>query len=307
MLESDVDMKVDLGFIKLKNPVIAASGTFGYGDEAAEYIDISKLGGVVTKGLSIRPCQGNPPPRIYETACGMLNSIGLENIGVERFITERLPKIKNLDTVIIVNIFGETIEEYVQVAKRLRGIKEIAAVEINISCPNVKKGGILFGTEPGLSAQVTEGVLKESDKPVIVKLTPNVTDIIVIAKAVERAGANAISLINTIRGMAVDVENRRPFLSNIYGGLSGPAIKPVALYLTYQVAQNVSIPVIGGGGIVDYKDALEFLIVGAKAIQVGTANLINPAVSLDIIDGLRDYCLRNHIPDIEQVIGSLKV
>ncbi|RLB12025.1 MAG: dihydroorotate dehydrogenase [Deltaproteobacteria bacterium] len=305
MLESGINLEVDLGFVKLKNPVIAASGTFGYGDEIAEHVDVSRLGGFVTKGLSIRPREGNPPPRICETPCGILNSIGLENIGIERFITDKLPRIKDLNTAIIVNIFGEGLEEYARAAEMLKGIKEIAAIEINISCPNVKKGGILFGTDPKLSAQVTEAVLKNSDKPVIVKLSPNVTDITVIAKAVEKAGAHAISLINTLRGMAIDIEGRRPVLGNIQGGLSGPAIKPVALYLTYQVVQNVNIPVIGGGGIVDYKDALEFLIVGARAVQVGTANLIDPRTTHQIIDGIKNYCLKSSISDIQEIIGSL--
>ena len=306
MLGSVVNLEVDLGFMQLKNPVIAASGTFGYGDEAKQYMDVSRLGGFVTKGLSIKPKEGNPPPRICETPCGMLNSIGLENIGVEKFITEKLPKIRELNTAIIVNIFGETEEEYAMVAEKLRRCEGISAIEINISCPNVKKGGILLGTDPEISARVTDMVLKKSDKPVIVKLTPNVTDITIIAKAVERAGAHAISLINTLRGMAVDIEKRKPVLGNIYGGLSGPAIKPIALALTYQVIQSVSIPVIGGGGIMDYKDALEFLILGARAIQMGTANLIDPTSSIQVIEGIKNYCLENRISDINGIIGSFK-
>ena len=211
MLGRDSRLEIDLGFIKLKNPVIAASGTFGYGEEVSDLINISDLGGFVTKGLSIRPKQGNPPPRICETACGMLNSIGLENIGIERFLKEKLPRIKTYDTAIIVNIFGETVDEYAEAASMLNGVEGISAIEINISCPNVKKGGILFGTDPKLSFQVTEAVLKKSDKPVIVKLTPNVTDITVIAKAVERAGAHAVSLINTLTGMAIDIEKKDLF------------------------------------------------------------------------------------------------
>ncbi len=306
MLGRDSRLEVDLGFIKLKNPVIAASGTFGYGDEIAEFIDPSFLGGFVTKGLSIKPKQGNPPPRTCETACGMLNSIGLENIGIERFLKEKLPKIRAYNTAIIVNIFGESISEYAVAASMLKGVKEISAIEINISCPNVKKGGILFGTDPRLSFQVTEAVLKESDKPVIVKLTPNVTDITVIAKAVEEAGAYAISLINTLTGMAVDIEREKPVLRNITGGLSGPAIKPVALYMTYRVVNSVSIPVIGGGGIMDYKDALEFLIVGAKAVQVGTANLVNPRACINIVEGLNQYCTEKGIERLQDIVGSLR-
>lgn len=300
------NLEVDLGFLRLKNPVIAASGTFGYGDEVRDFVDPSILGGFVTKGLSIRPRKGNPPPRTCETPCGMLNSIGLENIGIDRFLEEKLPKISSLDTAIIVNIFGESIDEYREVAKRLRGVKEISAIEINISCPNVEKGGMIFGKDPYLSSKITEVVLNSSDKPVIVKLSPNVGDIASIAKAVEKAGANAISLINTITGMAVDIETRRPVLGNIYGGLSGPAIKPIALYMTYSVVKSVSIPIIGGGGIMDYRDAMEFLIVGARAVQVGTANLIDPAICAEIIDGIRAYCEEKGIEDINEIIGSLK-
>ena len=306
MLGKDTRLEVDLGFIKLKNPVIAASGTFGYGEEVRNFIDPSLLGGFVTKGLSIKPKQGNPPPRTCETACGMLNSIGLENIGIESFLKEKLPTIRAYDTAVIVNIFGESISEYAEAASMLRGVKEISAIEINISCPNVKKGGMLFGTDPKLSFQVTEAVLKETDKPVIVKLSPNVTDITIIAKAVEEAGAHAISLINTLTGMAVDIEKRKPVLGNIVGGLSGPAIKPVALYMTYRVVNSVSIPVIGGGGIFNYKDALEFLIVGARAVQVGTANLVNPKACLSIIEGLSQYCAEKGIQRIQDIVGSLR-
>ncbi|RLB11215.1 MAG: dihydroorotate dehydrogenase [Deltaproteobacteria bacterium] len=306
MLGKDTRLEVDLGFIKLKNPVIAASGTFGYGEEVRNFIDPSLLGGFVTKGLSIKPKQGNPPPRTCETACGMLNSIGLENIGIESFLKEKLPTIRAYETAVIVNIFGESISEYAEAASMLRGVKEISAIEINISCPNVKKGGMLFGTDPELSFQVTEAVLKETDKPVIVKLSPNVTDITIIAKAVEEAGAHAISLINTLTGMAVDIEKRKPVLGNIVGGLSGPAIKPVALYMTYRVVNSVSIPVIGGGGIFNYKDALEFLIVGARAVQVGTANLVNPKACLSIIEGLSQYCAEKGIQRIQDIVGSLR-
>ena len=307
MLEQTPNLEIDLGFIKLKNPVIGASGTFGYGDEITDFIDPSLLGGFVTKSLSIKERSGNPPPRIYETPCGMLNAIGLENIGIKRFIDEKLPKIGSLNTAIIVSIFGEDVNEFSEAALMLKGIKEISAIEINISCPNVKKGGMLFGIDPVISAKITEAVLKNSDKPVIVKLTPNVTDITVIAKSVENAGAYAISLINTLTGMAIDINTKRPVLANITGGLSGPAIKPVAVYMTYKVVNSVSVPVIAGGGIMDYKDALEFLIVGAKAVQVGTANLINPKACLSIIEGLKNYCIENGIKEISQIIGSIKI
>ncbi len=304
MLGKDIRLEVDLGFIKLKNPLILASGTCGYGDE--EVFDLNKVGGFVTKSLSLNPKKGNPPPRIYETPCGMLNSIGLENIGIERFLKEKLPKLSSLSTAIIVSIYGHSIDEYGEVAKRLRGIKEIAAIEVNISCPNVKEGGIMFGSDPSLSAKIVETVLKNTDRPVIVKLTPNVTDIKPIAKAVESAGADAISLINTLRGMAVDVERRRPVLGNVYGGLSGPAIRPVALYMTYEVVKSVRIPVIGCGGIVDWRSALEFLIVGARAIQIGTANLINPKSAEEILQGIREFCKKREIKDISEIIGSIK-
>ncbi len=304
MLGKDIRLEVDLGFIKLKNPLILASGTCGYGDE--EVFDLNKVGGFVTKSLSLNPKKGNPPPRIYETPCGMLNSIGLENIGIERFLKEKLPKLSSLSTAIIVSIYGHSIDEYGEVAKRLRGIKEIAAIEVNISCPNVKEGGIMFGSDPSLSAKIVETVLKNTDRPVIVKLTPNVTDIKPIAKAVESAGADAISLINTLRGMAVDVERRRPVLGNVYGGLSGPAIRPVALYMTYEVVKSVRIPVIGCGGIVDWRSALEFLIVGARAIQIGTANLINPKSAEEILQGIREFCKKKEIKDISEIIGSIR-
>jgi len=307
MLAETPNLEVDLGFIKLKNPVIAASGTFGYGDEIVDFINPSLLGGFVTKSLSIKPKPGNPHPRTCETPCGMLNAIGLENIGIKRFINEKLPKISSIDTNIIVSIFGENITEFSEAANMLKGIKEISAIEVNISCPNVKKGGMLFGIDPVISAEITESVLKNSDKPVIVKLTPNVTDITIIAKSVEKAGAYAISLINTLTGMAIDINTKRPKLGNITGGLSGPAIKPVAVYMTYKVVNSVNIPVIAGGGIMNYKDALEFLIVGAKAVQVGTANLINPKACLDIIEGLKNYCIENRIKEISQIIGSLKI
>ena len=304
---SDPDMRVRIGPLELRNPVLTASGTFGYGREFYDLVDLSELGGIVVKGLSLKPRPGNPPPRIVETPCGMLNAIGLANIGLEKFLKEKLPWLQKLKTQVIVNIYGHSIEEYSALAAGLKGVEGISAIEVNISCPNVDKGGMAFGTDPDISAQVTEKVLENTDKPVIVKLSPNVTDIRVIAKAVEKAGAHAISLINTLTGMAIDVETRIPELANISGGLSGPAIRPVAVYMVYQVARSVKIPVIGVGGIMDYRNALEFLMAGASAIQVGTANFVDPRVSLKIIEGLKEFCEDQGITKIEEITGSVKV
>jgi dihydroorotate dehydrogenase (NAD+) catalytic subunit len=300
------DLSVRLGSLELKNPVMAASGTFGYGREFESLIDLNLLGAIVVKGLSLEPIPGNPPPRIVETPCGMLNAIGLANIGLREFIEEKLPWFKGLDTQVIVNIYGHSIDEYGELANALKGVEGVSALEVNISCPNVELGGMVFGKDPEVSARVTEKVISNTDKPVIVKLTPNVTDICVLARAVEDSGADIISLINTLTGMAIDIETRFPKLANISGGLSGPAIKPVALYQVWQVVNTVKIPVIGIGGITDYRDALEFLIAGARAIQVGTANFVNPHATLDIIEGLRGYCLEKGIDNINDIIGSLK-
>ena len=300
------DLTTKLGPITLKNPVMTASGTFGYGREYAELVDLGLLGAIVVKGLSLKPRNGNPPPRIWETPSGMLNAIGLANVGVEAFIKEKLPWLRKVDAQIIANIYGHSIEEYEAVASILKGVDGVAAIEVNISCPNVKQGGMAFGTDPVVSARVTEKVLKSTDKPVIVKLTPNVTDISHIAKAVESAGAHGISLINTLTGMAIDTESLKPRLANVWGGLSGPAIRPVAIYMVYRVCQAVKIPVIGMGGIMDARDALEFIIAGAKAIQVGTANFINPKSSIEIIDGLRKYCIEKGIKRIEELVGKVQ-
>jgi dihydroorotate dehydrogenase (NAD+) catalytic subunit len=301
------DLKVRIGPLELKNPVLTASGTFGYGQEFSDLVDLNELGGIVVKGLSLKPRAGNPPPRITETPCGMLNAIGLANIGLESFLREKLPWLQKLNTAVIVNIYGHSIDEYGAVAAGLKGVEGISAIEVNISCPNVEKGGMAFGTDPGISAKVTEEVLKSTDKPVIVKLSPNVTDITVIAKAVEKAGAHAVSLINTLTGMAIDIEKRVPKLANISGGLSGPAIRPVAVYMVYQVARSVKIPVIGVGGIMDYRNALEFFMAGASAIQIGTANFVDPGVSIKVIEGLKKFCEDQGITKIEEIIGSLKV
>lgn len=305
MSHQEPDLQVSLGPLKLKNPVVTASGTFGYGQEYAEIVDPNLLGGIVVKGLSLKPRPGNRPPRIVETPAGMLNAIGLENIGVEAFLKEKLPWLKALDTAVIVNIYGHSTEEYGVVAAQLKGAEGVAALEINVSCPNVKKGGMAFGTDPAASAEVTETVLRNTDKPVIVKLTPNVTDICAVARAVEHAGAHAVSLINTLTGMAIDIETRRPRLGNISGGLSGPAIRPVALYLVYRVVRAVEIPVMGVGGIMDAGDALEFLIAGARTVEVGTASFVNPRACLDIVEGLRQYCVDHHVQRIEDLIGTL--
>jgi len=301
------DLKVTLGPLELKNPIIAASGTFGYGKEYASLVDPNLLGGIVVKGLSLKPRLGNRPPRIVETPAGMLNAIGLANIGVEAFLMEKLPWLRSLDTAVMVNIYGHSLEEYGAVAAALKGAEGIAALEVNISCPNVDQGGMAFGTDPAVSAAVTETVLKNTDKPVIVKLTPNVTDICAVARAVENAGAHALSLINTLTGMVIDTKTGQPVLANISGGLSGPAIRPVALHMVYRVVRAVKIPVIGIGGIMEPDDALQFLMAGAKAVQVGTANFVNPRATLEIIEGFRQYCINNELERIEDLTGRLGV
>jgi dihydroorotate dehydrogenase (NAD+) catalytic subunit len=306
-MKNKPDLRVKLGPLELKNPVMTASGTFGYGREFESLMDPSLLGGIVVKGLSLKPMAGNPTPRIAETPGGMLNAIGLANIGIDEFIEKKLPWLRGLNTNVVVNIYGHSIDDYEALAKVFKGVQGISALEVNISCPNVEMGGMIFGKDPAVSAKITEKVVKNTDKPVIVKLTPNVTDIRLLARAVEESGAAVISLINTLAGMAIDIERRRPKLANISGGLSGPAIKPVALYQVWQAVNTVKIPVIGIGGIMDYRDALEFLIAGAKAIQVGTASFVNPRATLEILDGLKSYCLEKGIDDINDIIGSLDV
>ncbi len=304
-MRDNPDITTRLGTLELKNPVMTASGTFGYGKEFDSVIDLNRLGAIIVKGISLKPMPGNPPPRIVETTGGMLNAIGLANIGIERFLADKLPWLKTLDTKIIINIYGHSIDEYGELADALRDVDGVAAIEVNISCPNVDKGGLVFGKDPDMSARVTETVVKNTNKPVIVKLSPNVSDITILATAVEQAGAHCISLINTITGMAIDIETRKPRLGNISGGLSGPAIKPVALHMVYQVAKTVEIPVIGIGGILNAQDALEFLISGASAVQVGTANFINPRATLEIIDGIKSYCERKNIKSIKDIVGSI--
>lgn len=297
-------MAVQLGKLRLKNPVMTASGTFGYGEEYAGYVDLNRLGAIVVKGLSLQARLGNPPPRIIETAGGMLNAIGLQNIGVDAFIEEKLPYLRQYNVAVIASIYGESYAEYQKVAKKLNSATGVHALEVNISCPNVKRGGLSFGADPKIAAMVTRKVKEETDLPVIIKLTPNVTDIAAIAAAVENAGADAVSLINTLTGMSVDLKNRMPHLKNITGGLSGPAIKPVALHMVWQVVKRVSIPVIGIGGIMTAGDALEFLILGARAVQVGTANFINPHATTDILEGMQNYLKNNNIKDINEMIGT---
>lgn len=300
-------LSVNIGSLRLQNPVMTASGTFGYGEEFAALVDLHRLGAIIVKGISLLPRQGNPPPRIAETACGMLNAIGLENVGVERFFTEKLPFLKGLDTPLIVNILGDTLEDYQELAARLHGEEKVAAVEVNISCPNVKQGGVAFGTDPDMAHAVTKAVCQHFKRPVIVKLSPNVTDIAAIARAVEEAGATAVSLINTVLGMAIDIASCKPKLANIFGGLSGPAIKPIALRMVWQVAESVSIPVIGIGGITTAEDAIEFFLAGATAIQVGTANFIDPQATEQIIEGIESYLENNGIASIEDLIGKARI
>ncbi|OQY08028.1 MAG: dihydroorotate dehydrogenase B catalytic subunit [Desulfobacteraceae bacterium 4572_123] len=299
------DLSVDIGGIKIKNPVMTASGTFGYAREFENLVDLDRLGAVIVKGLSLEPSKGNPPPRIVETRCGMLNAIGLENVGIDAFVNDKLPFLEKLSAPTLVNIYGTSIDQYAQLAARMENIPGIAGMEVNISCPNVKAGGVAFGVDPVAAHAVVKAVREQTTKPVMVKLTPNVTDITEIARSVEAAGADSVSLINTITGMAVDIESRRPRLANVTGGLSGPAIKPVALRMVWQVARTVKIPVIGVGGIMSATDALEFLIAGATAVQVGTANFVNPKATMDILDGIESFLEQNGVEKITEIIGTL--
>ena len=291
--------------VEFKNRVLVASGTFGYGDECLEAKDLNKLGGIITKSLSMKPRDGNPPTRIIETPSGMLNSIGLANIGVEEFISSKIPFLRALDTAIIVNIAASTIDEYCEVVDVLEDEESIDGYEINVSCPNVREGGLSFGTSCELTEQITKRVRERTSKPVIMKLTPNVTHISEFARAVEGAGADAISAINTVIGMAIDIKTRMPVLSTVTGGLSGPAIKPIALAKVYEIARVVRIPIIGIGGIMKASDAIEFLMAGAIAVQVGTANFIDPESGIKIAEGIRSYCEERHIDDVGTMVGSL--
>jgi dihydroorotate dehydrogenase (NAD+) catalytic subunit len=296
-----MDLSVDLGSLNLDNPVIAASGTFGYGLEYRSLVDLNALGGFSTKGLSLQPKTGNPVPRVTETSSGMLNAIGLENIGLKAFLSEKLPQLQNLNTRIIVNFFGDTRQEYVEMAQALSGVERLDALEMNVSCPNVEKGGLQFSSDPEVLTEVVSAVRKVTQKFLIVKLSPNVTDITLLAKAAENAGADALSVCNTFVGMSIDLKTRKPYLANRTGGLSGPAIKPLALNLVYQTARAVKIPIIGIGGITSGEDAVEFLLAGAKAVQIGTANFIDPTATLNVIDGIRKYCLSNGVKNLSEL------
>lgn len=301
------NLKVQIHDNEFKNPVAVASGTFGFGEEMLEFVDVNKLGGIYMKGLTLENREGNDYPRMAETASGMLNAVGLQNKGIDYFIQHIYPKIKNFDTHIIANVNGSTIEDYIAVTEKLNELDKIPAIELNISCPNVKQGGMLFGTSCPSAIAVTEAVRKAYDKTLIVKLSPNVTDIAEIALAVEGAGADSVSLINTLVGMAINAETRKPILSTVTGGLSGPAIKPVALRMVWQVYQAVKIPIIGIGGIMNATDAIEFFLAGATSIQVGTANFIDPTISVKIINGIEAYLNQHNIDDVNELIGALEV
>ena len=300
------DMNISIGSLRLQNPVMTASGTFGYGEEYGSLVNLHRLGAIIVKGISLHPRQGNPPPRIAETACGMLNAIGLENVGLERFLTEKLPFLQSINTPLIVNILGDTVEDYQVLAARLDAEEKVAALEVNISCPNVKKGGVAFGTDPDMAHAVTKGVRQHFSRPVIVKLSPNVTDITEIARAVEQAGADAVSLINTVLGLAIDIKSCRPKLANIFGGLSGPAIKPIGLRMVWQVAECVAIPVIGIGGITTPEDAIEYMLAGACGVQVGTTNFINPKATEEIVQGIGTYLAEHNIPSVQDLVGRAR-
>ncbi|QGG47966.1 dihydroorotate dehydrogenase [Heliorestis convoluta] len=298
------DLAVNLGGLAMKNPVTTASGTFGFGVEFEPFVDLRRLGAIVVKGTTLEGREGNATPRMAETAAGMLNAIGLQNPGIEAFIKNHLPPLEPLGTPVIVNISGNTLEEYGDLTAIIDQCAGIAAIEVNISCPNVKQGGIQFGTSPCMAADVTKMVRKHTNKPVIVKLSPNVTDITEMARAVEDAGADAVALINTLLGMAIDVERRRPQLANTFGGLSGPAVKPVALRMVYQVYKAVSLPILGMGGIMSSRDALEFIMAGATAVAVGTANFTNPRATMDIVEGIESFCEREGLSSIQELIGA---
>jgi dihydroorotate dehydrogenase (NAD+) catalytic subunit len=299
------DLSLNIGSARLKNPVLAASGTFGYGQEFADFFDPARLGAVVVKGLTLKPRPGNPPPRIVETPSGLINAIGMENVGLEAFLRDKLPWLVERGVTVAANILGETVEEYAALAEGLSREPGVALIEVNVSCPNVAAGGLFFGMDPKATADVTRAVVQAAHKPVMVKLTPLVTDITAVARAAVEAGAQALSLINTLPAMAVDLEARRPVLANTVGGLSGPAIRPVALRLVWQVARAVTVPVVGLGGIMTARDALEFLLAGARAVQVGTASLVDPQAALRVLEGIETYFAEHEIPDLDSFVGKL--
>ena len=300
------DLSVEVGRVRLKNPVLTASGTFGYGLEFLPFMQLSELGGIVTKGLSPKPRQGNPPERIVETPAGMLNAIGLQNVGVDAFLAEKLPALRAHDTAVVANVFGETEAEYVEVCEKLDGAPGLAAIELNVSCPNTEAGGMIFGNDPAALAKVTRACRRAARLPLWVKLSPNVTDIRETARAAEAEGADAVSLVNTFVGMTIDVERRRPVLANVSGGLSGPAIRPLAVWMTLQVRRAVGIPIIGMGGIMSSRDALEFILAGATAVQVGTANFVKPRAAVDVAEGLASWLTQHGIGSIRELVGTLR-
>lgn len=299
------DLSVEIGSVRLKNPVLTASGTFGYGLEFLPFLDLAQLGGIVSKGLSPHPRSGNPPERIVETPAGMLNAIGLQNVGVDAFISDKLPKLKGCNTAVVANVFGETEGEYVEVCKKLDAATGVAAIELNVSCPNTEAGGMIFGNDPVSVANITRACRAATRLPVWVKLSPNVTDIRETARAAEAEGADAISLVNTFVGMAIDVEKRRPVLANVSGGLSGPAIRPLAVWMTWQVRCAVTIPIVGMGGIMTARDAVEFIIAGATAVQVGTANFVSPRAAVDVAEGLAQWLKDRNIASVRELVGTL--
>ena len=299
------DLSVKIGQLQMKNPVMTASGTFGYGEEYADFMDISKIGGIIVKGTTLHKREGNPYPRMAETPSGMLNAVGLQNKGVDYFVEHIYPRIKDIDTQMIVNVSGSAIEDYVATAARINELEHIPAIELNISCPNVKQGGMAFGVTTKGAEEVTRAVREVYHKTLIVKLSPNVTSIADIARAAEQGGADSVSLINTLLGMAIDAEKRRPLLSTVTGGMSGAAVKPIALRMVWQVAQAVKIPVIGLGGIMNWKDAVEFILAGASAIQIGTANFIDPTVTLKVAEGINDYLDRHGFTSVADLVGAL--
>jgi dihydroorotate dehydrogenase (NAD+) catalytic subunit len=299
------DLSVEVAGIRLKNPVLTASGTFGYGEEYRDIVDLNRLGGVIVKGVSLRPITGNPPPRIWETPSGMLNAIGLENPGVDVFLREKLPYLRQFDTAVIVNVFGYSLEDYVAVTERLDGVPGVAGLEVNISCPNVKAGGIVFGTNVKASFDLLTALRKATKLPLIAKLSPNVTSITEFARAAADAGCDGLSLINTLLGMAIDVRSRKPRLANCTGGLSGPAIRPVAVRMVWQAAREVRLPIIGMGGIMNAEDALEFVLAGASAVAVGTANFVHPAAALDVISGIEAFLAAEGVASVRELIGQV--
>ena len=304
--ENSVNLCVDLAGIEMKNPVMAASGTFGYGEEYSHFIDLEELGAIVTKSITLLPKAGNPPPRIAETPAGMLNAIGLQNVGLERFISEKMPFLRDFTVPVIASISGKVVGEYAELAEKLSAVEGIAGLELNVSCPNVSEGGMMFGAKPQITYNLVQSVRKATELPLIVKLSPNVTHIVEIASAAEEAGADALSLINTLLGMTIDIHTRKPRLANKTGGLSGPAIRPVAVRMVWQAAAAANIPVIGMGGIMTAQDALEFIIAGARAVSIGTGNFVNPLTSVKVISGIRDFMIRNHIKDVNDLVGSLQ-